>query len=180
MQGEGQNSGRSSLEGRLRGVIADKGTRGLCMEGQEARAMERGPEPGRGLRAPTCLLSRLPSPCHLWSETACFSEGAWGCQGWGAMVRDQLEGRLMTLLGGRWKVAGPGGRRGRGVWRRGERWSRVGKLDIHRRDQVASVAFLLAEGTEILVGARASLLEEDLRFAPKLGAEPGESGLGDL
>lgn len=96
------------------------------------------------------------------------------------MVRDQLEGRLMTLLGGRWKVAGPGRRRGRGVWRRGERWSRVGKLDIHRRDQVASVAFLLAEGTEILVGARASLLEEDLRFAPKLGAEPGESGLGDL
>ena len=45
------------------------------------------------------------------------------------MVRDQLEGRLMTLLGGRWKVAGPGRRKGRGVWRRGEHWSRVGKLD---------------------------------------------------
>lgn len=37
--------------------------------------MERGPEPGRGLGAPTCLLSHLPSPCHLWSETACCSEG---------------------------------------------------------------------------------------------------------
>lgn len=96
------------------------------------------------------------------------------------MVRDQPEGRLMVLLGGKWKVAGPGRWRGRGVWRRGEHWSRVGRLDIHRRDQVASVAFLLAEGTEILVGVRASLLEEDLRFAPKLGAEPEESGLGDL
>lgn len=64
------------------------------------------------------------------------------------------------------------------MWRRGEHWSRVGRLDIHRRDQVASVAFLLAEGREILVGVRASLLEEDLRFAPKLGAELENRGWG--
>lgn len=64
------------------------------------------------------------------------------------------------------------------MWRRGEHWSRVGRLDIHRRDQVASMAFLLAEGREILVGVRASLLEEDLRFAPKLGAEPENRGWG--
>lgn len=59
MQGEGQKSGQSSLEGGLRGVIADKGTRSLCMEGQEARAKERGPELGRGVGGPH--VSPLPS-----------------------------------------------------------------------------------------------------------------------
>lgn len=75
--------------------------------------MERGPEPGRGLGAPTCLLSHLPSPpCHLWSETACCSEGVG--EGVGHHGRDQPEGRLMALLGRKWKVAGPGRWRGRG------------------------------------------------------------------
>lgn len=46
MQGEGQNSGQSSLEGRLRGVIADKGTRGRRQgqwRGDQSRAGGWGP-----------------------------------------------------------------------------------------------------------------------------------------
>lgn len=66
-------------------------------------------------------------------------------------------------------VAGPGSLRGWDVLgRRGELWRRVGRLDIQGtvEDQVALVAFPFAEGTEILEGARASLLEAPyLRFA---------------
>lgn len=57
----------------------------------------------------------------------------------------------------------------------------MGRLDIHREDQVAPVAFSFAKGTEILEGARASLPEEPVsEVCPEHGAEPGESELGDL
>lgn len=57
----------------------------------------------------------------------------------------------------------------------------MGRLDIHREDQVAPVAFSFAKGTEILEGARASLLEEPVsEVCPEHGAEPGGSELGDL
>ena len=91
-------------------------------------------------------------------------------------------GRLVALLG-RGEGTGRSRKTEGAPWagRRGGLESRVERLDIHREDQVAPVAFPFAEGTEILERGRASVLEEPgSEVCPKPGAEPGGWAGGPL